>query len=300
MTDIISQLTAKTAPHWKLVALSLVVGLSGCSLVVTGYNNAPGWLMFTWVNPHLDLNAAQEEKVSTDMQSLLAWHRQTQLPQYILWLQRMQTLAPQNIQAEQACDLFEDMRASLPPLLAQVELPMAQLALTLTPKQLTHLKDRLDKNNQTWRRDWKMGESQAAQSDVQVEKGQENAERFYGRLSKQQRLLLRDLAVNSGYDPDKTYQERLRQQADAVQVLQRIAIDKPDVTQAREQIHAWMERLMNTPEPGYAAYLKKRQRLNCEAAAQLHNTTTPEQRMQAVKVLKGYEQDLRELIKPAN
>jgi hypothetical protein len=274
-----------------------VVGLAGCSLVVTGYNNAPRWLMFTWVNPHLDLNSAQEVQVLNALQAQLTWHRQTQLPDYIVWLQRMQALAKQNIQADQVCGLFEDMRDSLPPMLTQMEEPITQLAMTLTPQQLTHLKKKLDTHNQTWRRDWKLGEPQTVQWDVQAEKGLDNAERLYGKLNKQQRLLLRELVVNSGYDPDKTYQERLRQQADAVQVLQRIAMDKPDVTQARELIHAWMGRLLNTPDPAYAAYLKKRQRLNCEATAQLHNTTTPEQRTQAVKVLKGYEEDVRELIK---
>lgn len=279
------------------MVLCLLLGLSGCSLVVTGYNNAPRWLMFTWVNPHLDLSSAQAQQTLTDLQQLVAWHRQQQLPEYVLWLQRMQALAPQNIRADQVCGLFEDIRASLPPLLAQMERPMAQLALGLTPAQLTHLKNRLDKNNLEWRRDWKMGQAQAVQWDTQAEKGLDNAERFYGKLNKQQRLLLRELAINSGYDPDKTYQERLRQQTDAVQVLQRIAQAQPDEMQARELIHAWMGRLLNTPDPAYAAYLKKRQRINCEAAAQLHNTTTPEQRMQAVKVLKGYEEDVRELIK---
>jgi len=297
MTGIISQIKPKLSPLLKLITVWLVVGLSGCSLVVTGYNTAPRWLMVTWINPHLDLNSRQEQQVLSDMQQVLAWHRQTQLPEYIQWLQRMQTLAPQNIQAEQVCGLIEDMRASLPALFDQFEQPTAQLSQTLTPQQLALLKKRLDKDNLEWRREGKLGQSQEAQWDVQVDKGQENAERFYGSLTKAQNQLLRDLVKNSGYEPEKTYQERLRQQSDGLQVLQRIASEQQDVNQTREQIHAWFGRILNTPDPGYAAYLKKRQQLNCEAVAQLHNTTTPAQRAKALRVLKAYEADLRELLK---
>jgi hypothetical protein len=57
---------------------------------------------------------------------------------------------------------------------------------------------------------------------------------------------------------------------------------------------------LHTADPEYAAYLKKRKRLNCEASAQFHNTTTPEQRARAVKTLKGYEEDVRALMRSKN
>jgi hypothetical protein len=36
----------------------------------------------------------------------------------------------------------------------------------------------------------------------------------------------------------------------------------------------------------------------CDNLAQLHNTTSPEQRQRATRRLRAYEQDIRELIKP--
>ncbi len=298
MTGIISQLSARLGRPGKLAALCLVGCLSSCSLVVTGYNNAPRWLVFTWVNPHLDLTAAQEQQVLTDLQSVLAWHRQTQLPAYRLWIQRMQSLAPQNITADQVCRLVDDARNSLPAVMAKLELPLADLFLTLKPHQLTNLRDELDTNNQKWRREWKIDQPRSAQWLVQAQKGQDNAERFYGRLDKAQRQLVLELATASGFEPSRSDQERLRQQSDALSVMQRIVTEQADRDQAQQLVQGWLQRMLNPPNPSDAQYRQKRQRTQCEAVAQLHNTTSPAQRANAVAVLKGYEADLNELITP--
>ena len=62
-------------------------------------------------------------------------------------------------------------------------------------------------------------------------------------------------------------------------------------------VREWLQSILLSPDPSYAAYIQKRKRTNCEASAQLHNTTTPEQRARAVKVLKGYEDDVRSLMR---
>ena len=284
---------------WCL-ALGLTACLSACSLVVSGYNNAPQLLMLTWMDPHLDLSTAQSRQTKADLTQVLAWHRQHQLPLYADWLVRMQQLAPQQVQAAQVCRLADEMRDSLIPLAAQLEAPLSQLALSLQPAQLDTLKARYAKDNKTWRKDWKMDGSSQEQLDVQAEKGQENAERFYGDLSPQQRAQLRRLAQASEFDGERTYAERVRQQADSLQTLQTLAQGAWRSEQARQIVHEWFQRSLHTPDEAYALYLKKRQVLNCEAAAQFHNSTTTAQRARAVKVLQGYEADVRTLMRSAS
>jgi hypothetical protein len=266
-------------------------------LVVTGYNNAPQALMFTWIDPHLDLTAAQSRQTKADLTQVLAWHRQQQLPLYADWLVRMQQLAPQQVQAEQVCRLADEIRDSLKPLAAQMETPLATLALSLQAPQLDTMKARFDKDNNTWRKDWKLDGSSQDRLEVQTEKGQKNAERFYGKVSKAQQAQLRLLAQSSGFDAERTYAERLRQQADMLQTLQTIGTAQRNLTISRQTVRDWLQRSLNTPDEDYAAYLKKRQALNCQAAAQFHNSTTAEQRANAVNVLKSYEADVRELMR---
>lgn len=277
--------------------MALTLGLSACSLVTTGYNNGPRLLVFTWIDPHLDLSSAQERQVVADLGQVQNWHRQHQLPLYAQWLQQMQALAPNNVQAAQVCKLFDEMRDSLPPMAHHLEEPTARLALSLQSKQLGVLKKRFEKDNQSWRKEWQIDGSAQDQLDAQTEKGLDNAELVYGRLDRSQKALLRQLAKDSGFDAAKTNAERLRQQSDAVQVLQTIASQQPPVREAIHLVHEWFERSLHTPDEAYAAYLKKRQDTNCEAGAQFHNTTTAQQRAHAVKVLKGYEEDVRKLMR---
>jgi hypothetical protein len=189
------------------------------------------------------------------------------------------------------------MRDSMTPVAVQMEAPTVRLALSLHADQFTVLKKRFDKENQKWREEWQMDGSAQDQLDVQTDKGQENAERIYGRLSSSQKTLLRQLAQSSGFDVRKTWDQRLRQQADASQVLQAIASKQPSVRDATVMVREWFDRSLHTPNQDYAAYLKKRQHTNCEAAAQFHNATSASQRAHAVKVLKGYEEDVRKMMR---
>lgn len=281
---------------WGL-ALCLMASLSACSLVVTGYNNAPQVLLFTWIDPHLDLSSAQSRQTKTDLTRLMAWHRQQQLPLYAEWLVQMQELAPQQISAAQVCRLAQAMRDSLKPLAAQMESPLTTLALSLQPQQLETMQARFAKDNTTWRKDWKLDASNQDRLDAQTEKGQRNAERFYGKVSKAQQAQLRLLAQSSGFEPERAYAERLRQQADSLLTLKTIALEQRGMQSSRQLVSDWLQRSLNSPDDEYVAYLKKRQTLNCDAAAQFHNSTSPEQRAHAVNLLKSYEADLRELMR---
>ena len=274
-----------------------MASLSACSLVVTGYNNAPQVLLFTWIDPHLDLSSAQSRQTKTDLARLMAWHRQQQLPLYAEWLVQMQELAPQQISAAQVCRLAQAMRDSLKPLAAQMESPLTTLALSLQPQQLETMQARFAKDNTTWRKDWKLDASNQDRLDAQTEKGQRNAERFYGKISKAQQAQLRLLAQSSGFEPERAYAERLRQQADSLLTLKTIALEQRGMQSSRQLVSDWLQRSLNSPDDEYVAYLKKRQTLNCDAAAQFHNSTSPEQRAHAVNLLKSYEADLRELMR---
>ena len=297
VTKIIIQHLVGLRRAVKLVFLGHLLVLSGCSLVVPGYNNAPNLLMFLWINPHVNLNSAQEKQTIADLQTVLEWHRQQQLPLYADWLKTMQKLVAEDISAEQVCSLAQSITDSLDPLVDQFEEPLTRLSLTLTTAQLQTLKKKYQQDLKDYRKDWKLDASAEAQLDVQTDKGQSNAERLYGRLSSPQKKLLRQLAQNSGFEAERTFAERERQQRESLAMHTRIVQNQPTPEEARAWVRQWLQSSLHTADPEYAAYLKKRKRLNCEASAQFHNMTTPEQRTRAVKTLKGYEEDVRALMR---
>ena len=297
MPAIINQRLRWLSLAAKLSASALLLSLTGCSLVVSGYNSAPNLFMFLWLNPHLDLNAAQEKQALADLQQVLEWHRREQLPLYAKWLSQAQQLAPKDVSADQVCALIDEAAESLEPLLTQFEEPTARLGLSLTPKQLQVLRKKYTEDLKDYRKEWKLDGSKQAQLEVQTDKGQSNAERFYGGLSPAQQKLLQQLAQNSGFEGDRNYAERVRVQQDNLAVHEQMVQNRPSPEEARAMVRDWLQSVLHTPDPAYDIYLKKRKRTNCEASAQLHNTTTAEQRARAVKVLKGYEDDVRKLMR---
>ncbi len=281
----------------KLTALGWLLSLSGCSLVVTGYNNAPNLLMFLWINPHVDLNAAQEKQTLADLKITLEWHRQNQLPLYVDTLKQIQELAKGDVSAEQVCAIADVITDSLDPLIEQFEVPLTQLALSLNADQLRTLKRKYEQDLKDYRKEWKLDASRDKQLDVQVDKGQTNAERFYGSLSTAQEKLLRQLAQDSGYEPERTFAERVRQQKESLALHERILNTQPEAAEAKAMVRQWLQSSLHSSDPAYAAYLKKRKRTNCEAAAQFHNITTAKQREHMMKTLKNYESDVRALMR---
>ena len=73
------------------------------------------------------------------------------------------------------------------------------------------------------------------------------------------------------------------------------ATPKPGASDAKTALRAYMERTINSPNPMYRAYSEKIILESCTLFAQLHNSTTPEQRARAVRRLAAYERDAREL-----
>ena len=244
----------------------------------------------------MDLNAKQEKQVLADLQQVLEWHRQNQLPLYAAWLADARQLASHDVTAEQVCALIDEATESIEPLLLQLEAPIARLALGLTASQIQTLKKQYAQDWKDYRKEWKLDASAPAQLEVHTDKGQSNAERFYGRLSPEQKKLLRQLAQNAGYEGERTYAHRMRLQQDNLAMHERILQNRPAPAEARAMVHDWMQSVWHPQDENYAAYLNKRKLTNCEAAARLHNITTPEQRARAVKVLKDYEEDVRSLM----
>ena len=302
VAQIINQLRTRSGLGPKLLALGLFACLSACSFVVTGYNQAPSLLIFTWFNPHLDLSSEQDKQLRTDLQVLHQWHRQQQLPVYADVLQKMAVLAPHEITGSQICALVDEFKDTLAPLSQQMSPGIARLALKLTPAQTQRLAQQYEKDNKDYRKEWKLDASADASADaqlqVQTDKGIENAERLYDRLDKKQKALVKQMAKESQFDLPKSWGERLRRQQDTVSTLDRIAKSQQGLASAQQESIALLNRsLLQSPDEAYREYAEMRKTINCEAAAQLHNTTSAAQREFTVKTLKNYEADVRALAK---
>ena len=121
-----------------MVCISLI-WLGGCSMVKTGYNNAPELLYF-WLDGYVDANGAQATRLRDDLARMHQWHRTEELPKVADLLQRMQKVALSDVQPAQMCEWVADVRLRLDALASQSEGLAIALARTMEPQQLEQLR----------------------------------------------------------------------------------------------------------------------------------------------------------------
>ena len=286
--------------HLRIIAQRLFVALcacgmlAGCSTLQFAYNSAPE-LTYWWLDGFLDFNAEQKPQIRADIQSMFAWHRSQQLGLYITWLERAQSLAARNIQADEVCAIYDEALDSLDSVAKEIEPRAVRLLLTIDAAQVEQLQKQYNKKNREWRKEWLAGTPEEL-LDNRTDKGVEQAEKFYGRLDSPQRQLVRQLAKSSGYDPRMSYLLRLRRQADSVDTLRKLSAHPKDTDAFALEWRQLIERTRVTPDPMLRQYSMDMRKANCAAVASLHNATTPAQRERAVKQMQSYGRDLRALM----
>ncbi|WP_454904579.1 DUF6279 family lipoprotein [Variovorax gossypii] len=274
--------------------LLLAAALGACSAIRLAYNNLPT-VSYWWLDGYLDFDNEQAPKVRDELAQLLDWHRHNELPRIASLLQEAQALAPGEVTPAQVCAMADRIRERLLAVTDRAETAGAQLALSLTAAQLQQLERKYTKNNATYRKEW-LDRTPAQVQEKRYDQFLDRTEDFYGRLSTEQRELLKQQVAQSVFDPRLADAERRQRQQEALVLLRGFVADKPSAAEARAALHAYIQRVA-APPPG--PWRDQQQALleeGCRNTAALHNGTTASQRAQAVRRLQAYQDDLRQLV----
>jgi hypothetical protein len=273
--------------------LGMVVALSACSAIKLGYNTLPqvgAW----WLDGYIDLSDEQEPRVREDIARLHQWHRRQELPKIADLLQQAERMAPGEITADEICAMVPPIRQRLLAVLEQAEPAAVTLALGLKPEQLAHLQHKYDKNNRDYRKDW-VDLSTEELREKQFKQYLDRMETIYGRLDPAQRDLVRAQVDRSIFSGETNLRERQRRQQDILQALRKLAGQPISLSDARATIHEVVLHGLQSPDPRYRAYEDALVRQGCRYLATVHQSTTPQQRLSAVRRLRAYQRDLEEL-----
>ena len=288
-----------TKPGIILRRLGLAVALLGalllgaCSTTRLAYNQAPS-LLYWWLNDWVDFTEAQSAPMRQELEQWVAWHRSSELPIYIRQFQHWQTLAPQDLSAAQVCSEFEAVRAAVQRMGERSVAPLTRLGQQLSREQMAHLQRQQEDSNTEFEDEYLRGTPQQRMKR-RLDKAVSRSETLYGRLSPAQRERVQRGLQASPWDPQQTQLERLRRQRDLLQTI--ATLQAPPASSTPDELgRGYLNRLLNTPTAGYNANSAALVQHGCAEFAALHNSTTLEQRANAVRVLKGYEDDLRALV----
>ncbi|WP_242630993.1 DUF6279 family lipoprotein [Variovorax paradoxus] len=279
----------------RIIGVLLVAAaLGACSTIKLAYNNLPE-LSYWWLDAYVDFDGSQTPKVRDELAQLLSWHRQNELPRVLGVLQEAQALAPRDVTAAQACRMAEQIRERLLAVTERAEPAGTELALSLTEAQLQQLERKYAKNNAEYRKEW-LDRSPAEVQEKRYEKFLDRLEDFYGRLTPEQRALVRQQVAQSVFDPRLAGVERRQRQQEALGLLRGFNAAKPPPAEARAAIHAYVMRIADPPPGPWRDHQQALLQEGCRNLAALHNATSASQREQAVRRLQAYQDDLRQLV----
>jgi len=274
--------------------LVLAALLHACSAAKLAYNQAPT-LAYLYLDGYLDFNDAQSLQVKAELTKFQAWHRQTQLAGYIDLLQKIQQKLPQDMTASQACEVFADVRQKALVMADYAQTATASVAGTFTQQQLDAMQRKFGKTNATWREDYLDGSAK----DM-LEKRQKSAikrsDMLYGSVNDKQRSLMTQQIEKSSFSAAQNYAERQRRQKDVLQTVSKVMANPQDPAINQQDMRNLLTRSITSPNAAHRSYVEQVTQDGCASFAELHNTTTPDQRKKAVQVLAGYEQDFKSLL----
>jgi Family of unknown function (DUF6279) len=277
-----------------ILALALALALAGCSAIKLGYSNLPN-LAYWWLDNYADFSDEQAVQVRDEIARVHAWHRQNELPKLMDLLTRVEQVAPGEVSPQQACSLLAEGRLRLKAVADHAEAPIVAVAATLTDREHRHIQRKFRRKNDEFRKDW-VAVSRADRLEKREKQMTERLEMFYGRLDDAQRLVLRQRLEQSAFDPARSLGEWERRQQDLLQILRRVSQRGLGEAEARAQIRGWIDRIDKAPDAGYRAYQETLLQEGCATFAAVHQSTTPAQREQAVRRLRAYQRDIRDLM----
>ena len=281
---------------WIIAALgvAIVLGLGACSLIKLGYSQASP-LVFRWLDRYVDFDDAQALRARAALDDALAWHRRSQLPDYVQLLERAEVEVLGEATPERMCAWATEIRSRVEPVLERLAPAVADIAVTLTPAQLAHIEKRFAETNEEFRDDH-LQRNPKRRERANVRRAIDRAEMLYGRLDDAQRELVAEHVRASPYRAELADAERKTRQQEAIAFLRRLRETSPGGDDALEQVRAFLHAIDRSPREEHRLYVERLTAHNCALASDLHNATSPEQRREAARRLKGYRDDLRALM----
>jgi hypothetical protein len=269
--------------------LLAVLLLAACSALQFGYRNADTFLAWT-VDDFFDLDHGQKQVLRPGIESLLAWHRIDQLPEYARFLEAIQAKLGGPVARADAKWLVEEARARYLTAAERAVAEGAPVLARLSPHQIDELERRLKKDNTKFS-DKYLKDDLANRQKKRAERFIDNAEHWFGSLSDEQEDRIQAIAAEGATGNAQRLVERQRVQREFLAILR----EDNGAAALAPKLKAWIANW----EKGRSAEAKQAIARTGEQTVRMMlavtDTLSAQQRGHALKKLQGYAEDMRKL-----
>ena len=280
--------------HRLIVVLVASLLLQGCSAVRLGYANADS-LARWWVDQYVDMSPEQDALVRERLTRYLAWHRKTQLPDYVAVLRQGQKFVAGQPTASDALALSDAIVRRGGTLAEQATPDIAEFLATVTPAQLDRMAARQAEKNADYAKEAQLAEGESGQRKARYKRLLERAEYWFDDLSDAQKAAMRRMIDSQPTGSQFWYEERLRRQREWLDLVRLVQRERPPRERVMQMLRDYAARFDLPTDPVRLAQARALRRAAAELAVAVHAMTTPAQRAHAGHKLGDLIRDCTEL-----
>jgi hypothetical protein len=277
-----------------IALLALTVMVAGCSSIRLSYNHGDT-LLYWWLDGYVDLEAGQKGDVREDIGDLLAWHRKTQLKEYVLLLEAGQRQLQGNLTQADVSANVEAIKVSTERLLVKATPDLADLARSLQPAQIVRMEKKFASNNDDYRKKFMSGNAEQRQS-VRYEKSLEQFETWFGSFSREQEAVIRKASDARPPDNQIWLGERVLRQKNIIVLLRKVQREKT----SKEATEVLIQDLIKNgfarlEQSEHKAFFDASNAATTQMVMQVIAMATPAQKTHAHKRMQGWIDDFNSL-----
>lgn len=198
--------------HPKMSSRLLIVILSIFFLQACGikfWYNRLDWVVPWYLDDYVELTSQQEDTLEKLLELKTEWHRSSELPKYVSMLNRMETDIKSGA-IHQTYDRYRrDMRGFYSTLIEELSDDIVAQTATLSDEQVKQLMDNLDKEAKKQYKEFQELSEQKRQEE-RIEQLEKSFSEWIGRLSKEQKSLIKEMASLLKSSGEATHQYRAK------------------------------------------------------------------------------------------
>jgi hypothetical protein len=274
----------------------LVIGVAACSMARFGYDNGET-ITYWWMNGYAGFHSSQGSWVLQRIDALFAWHRRTQLKDYVQLLTAAQLSLQHEIGLSEVLTQYDALTMRADRVVSQAAPDLADFVLTMDDDNLIRLKEKFAANNEAFRKDYLRGDLQE-QQDFRYRKVMNMAEYWFGDFSDEQKAMIRRASDRRPMNNEMWLDDRRQRQQVLLALVRRIRTEKPsrDVVAALLTDYATHNYVVcSTAGPEMRAFFEASKQGLAQLTVLIINMTTPKQKAHAIAKLQSWIDDFNSL-----
>ena len=268
--------------------------MAGCSAGRLAYSNGET-LSYWWLDRYVGFDSSQSPFVKTELANLFAWHRKTQLPEYVQFLKRAQSRTQNPVSEAELQDDYNGIKKHLLVLTDRALPALAELALSLSPEQIDNIQKKFAKNNDDYRKDHLNGDLEKRQR-YRYKKVLKQAENWFGSFTPEQEREMRAASDARPINNELVLADRMQRHAATLALLRKIQSEKPsrEMTMRMIRGHA-VASLERSLSPEHKDFFDGFRASSIHLAGVIINGVNPAQKTHFVKTTQRWIDDFMAL-----